>query len=73
MTNQFNIGDVIFVGGITYRISPRGGVVGGTLTLVPTRQCETLGCTNPALDVTTQIAPATNVRVCADCATVMTT
>ena len=32
------------------------------------RQCETIGCTNPALDRMTQIAPATNIRVCGECA-----
>ena len=31
-------------------------------------KCDAPGCTNPALDHTTQIAPATNVRVCAACA-----
>ena len=32
------------------------------------RRCDMVGCSRPALETTTQIAPATNVRVCSECA-----
>ena len=35
------------------------------------RQCDTPGCSNPALDHMVQIAPGTNVRVCQGCADAM--
>ena len=37
------------------------------------KHCDTPGCRNPALGRSIQIAPATNVRVCAECAKEMET
>ena len=73
MSNQFSIGDVIYVDGLPYEIGESIILrsMGAPLSLfaVPAKpKCDAPGCTNPALDHTTQIAPATNVRVCAACA-----
>ena len=68
MNNQFSIGDVIFVDGKTYQIAP---YVNEILALIPIRECEVVGCTNPALDRTTSAGTATSVRVCAACAEAM--
>ena len=42
-----------------------------TYAAVEARQCDTPGCSNPALDHMVQIAPGTNVRVCQGCADAM--
>ena len=68
---QYKVGDTIIVNCMRFRIGMLGidGPQALVLVALPAlRQCETIGCANPALDHMTQIAPATNIRVCSECA-----
>ena len=68
---QYKVGDTIIVNCLGFRIGVLGNDGPQALVLVALpslRQCETIGCANPALDRMTQIAPATNIRVCGECA-----
>ena len=66
---KYNIGDTVIIDNTPWRIE-RGapGRSSGRYVLAALKQCETIGCVNPALDRMTQIAPATNIRVCGECA-----
>ena len=62
---KLKAGDIVEIECDTFMIIRYGGPNGFRLSLF--HKCETFGCTNAALPHTTQIAPATNVRVCAAC------
>ena len=73
MTNQFRMGDVIFVDGLPYEIGEAliARSTGAPLSLLPVRLCEMVGCQNVSLPHTTSVGTATSVRVCAACAEAM--
>ena len=54
MTNQFSMGDVIFVDGLPYEIGEAliARSTGAPLSLLPVRLCEMVGCQNVSLDRT---------------------
>ena len=64
---ELELGDVVLINMETFRLVEGNPPSSARYLFASVKQCETFGCTNPALDHTTQIAPATNVRVCAAC------
>ena len=64
---DYEPGDRITIEGMAFEICSYGDRY-DLMPLTPFPKCETFGCINPALDHTTQIAPATNVRLCTACA-----
>ena len=73
--NSYNVGDTVIVNGMPFKIGILGNDGPQALVLVALpalRQCESVGCTNPALDHLTPIAPARNVFMCGECAAIHT-